>query len=147
MIGIRRGASRPLFTLAALAGLLLAGCAEQQRSATPTGRVFAADLAGGAKKCTAPTPDLSAGQTSTVAMNVGNDGGWCGVTVQNRGRPFDTGLLSARPENGKVLVRRVGDITRIDYTPNSRFAGTDSFAVKLIPGDSVVKVNVTVTAP
>jgi len=147
MIGIRQGATRPLFTLAALAALLLAGCAEQQRAATPTGRVFAADLAGGAKKCTAPAPDLSAGQTSNATMTVGNDGGWCGITVANRGRPFDTGLLTGRPDNGKVLVRRVGDTTRIDYTPNARFTGTDSFAVKLIPGDSVVKVSVTVTAP
>lgn len=147
MIGIRQGASRPLFTLAALAALMLSGCTEPQRAAGPTGRVFAADLAGGAKKCTAPTPDLAAGQTATVAMTVGNDGGWCGVTVQNRGKPFDTGLLTGRPNNGKVLVRRVGDTTRIDYTPNARFTGTDSFAVKLIPGDSVVKVNVTVTAP
>ena len=67
--------------------------------------------------------------------------------MANRGRPFDTGLLTGRPDNGKVLVRRVGDTTRIDYTPNARFTGTDSFAVKLIPGDSVVKVAVTVTAP
>jgi hypothetical protein len=41
----------------------------------------------------------------------------------------------------------VGDETRIDYTPDRRFAGSDAFTVKLIPGDATIKVAVTVTAP
>ena len=46
-----------------------------------------------------------------------------------------------------MLIHEVGDNTRIDYTPDRGFSGTDSFAVKLIPGDAKVIVAVTVTAP
>jgi hypothetical protein len=37
-------------------------------------------------------------------------------------------------------------VTRIDYTPNKGFVGTDAFAVKLIPGDATVRVAVTAAA-
>ena len=50
-------------------------------------------------------------------MKLGNDGGWCAITVNNGGRPFDAGLLAAAPAHGKVLVHTVGNNTRIDYTP------------------------------
>jgi hypothetical protein len=141
--------SRPQAAWVAVAGcvLLLVGCANQAGAPASRERVFAADMVGGARKCEAPTPSLTDGQTSDVQMKVANDGGWCGVTVAQRsGRPFDSGLLSARPSRGKVAVNRVGDVTRIAYTPAPGFTGTDSFAVRLIPGESVVRVAVTVTA-
>jgi hypothetical protein len=62
-------------------------------------------------------------------------------------KPFDAGLLISRPSHGSVLIHEVGDDTRIDYTPDRRFAGTDAFEVKLIPGEETIKVAVTVTAP
>ena len=62
------------------------------------------------------------------------------------GRPYDSSLLTARPSNGKVVVKRVGDVTRIDYTPNKGFVGTDSFSVKMIPGDATVQVSVASAA-
>jgi hypothetical protein len=78
-------------------------------------------------------------------MTVGNDGGWCAITVtQPHGEPFDAGLLTQRPLHGKVLIHKVGDATRIDYTPDPNFTGTDSFAVSLIPGDPVIRAAVTV---
>ncbi len=46
-----------------------------------------------------------------------------------------------------MLIHEVGDDTRIDYTPDRRFTGSDSFTVKLIPGEERLKVAVTVTAP
>lgn len=139
--------SRPTSAWVALvaAAVLVTGCADQNRPMGSRERVFAADLAGGAKSCDAAKPDLKDGQTSDVAMKVGNDGGWCGILLQRSGRAFDSSLLTVRPAHGKVAVIRVGDATRIGYTPNLGFAGTDSFAVKLIPGDATVKVAVTVT--
>ena len=139
--------SRPASAWVALAavGLIVTACAQPGATGSRE-RVFATDLAGGARKCEAPTPSPTDGQTTQVAMKMANDGGWCGVSVSRSGRPFDTGLLTTRPTHGKVVVTRVGDVTRITYTPPPRFAGTDSFAVKLIPGDATVQVTATVTA-
>lgn len=140
---------RPFITRAApwLLGstaLLLAGC--NQPGFGSRERVYAADVTGGAKKCEAPSPSLSDGKTAEVTMKVANDGGWCGVSLSRSGRPYDAALLTARPSHGKVVVNRVGDTTRIAYTPAQRFVGSDTFSVKLIPGDAVVRVTATVTA-
>jgi len=124
--------------------LMLAGC--NQPGGGSRERVFAADLMGAAKKCEAPTLSLSDGRAFEVTMKVANDGGWCGINLSRSGRPYDSALLSARPSNGRVAVNRVGDVTRVAYTPAPRFTGTDTFAVKLIPGDATVRVAVTVTA-
>ena len=79
-------------------------------------------------------------------MKVGNDGGWCGLRAQQAGdKPFEAGLLTVRPEHGDVLIHEVGDDTRIDYTPDRGFSGSDAFAVKVIPGDATINVAVAVT--
>jgi hypothetical protein len=126
----------------ALAALLLQSCAQQP--AGPTVRMYAADLAGAAKSCTVPKVAPAAGQSTEVAVKVGNDGGWCGITVNNGGRPFAAGLLESAPAHGKVLIHTVGNDTRIDYTPERGFGGTDAFSVKLIPGDAIVRASVSV---
>ena len=146
MIAIRLSRPASAWVALAAAGLLVSGCVEPAGAPGSRDRVFAADMAGGARKCEAPAPDLRDGQPTDVAMKVANDGGWCGVMAQRGGRAFDSGLLTTRPANGKVVMNRVGDATRVAYTPTKGFTGTDSFAVKLIPGDSVVRVAVTVTA-
>lgn len=128
---------------AAVAALLLQGCAE--KPAGPPARVFAADMAGAAKSCNVPPVTPVAGRTIDVAMKVANDGGWCAVTVNNNGKPYSAGLLVTPPSHGKPLIHTVGNDTRIDYTPDARYAGTDSFTVRLIPGDAVLRVTVTVT--
>ncbi|HYZ24536.1 MAG TPA: Ig-like domain-containing protein, partial [Rhodopila sp.] len=111
-----------------LAGLMLQGCAE--KTATAAGpRVYLADLQGQAKQCDAPKLTPAAGQTADVAMKLGNDGGWCGVSVS----PNGPGLLISRPAHGTVNIHQVGDVTRIDYTPARGFAGSDNFAVKIVP--------------
>jgi hypothetical protein len=111
-------------------------------------RVYAADLAGAAKVCEAPDIAPQAGAATEVALKLANDGGWCGLRLRQGGtKPFDAGLLTVRPTHGSVLIHEVGDDTRIDYTPDRRFAGTDTFTVKLIPGAETIKVAVTVTAP
>ena len=132
------------FGLALVAtALLLQACAQQAPSGPPA-RVFAADMSGAAKVCTAPPVTPAPGQTLDAAIKLGNDGGWCAITVNNNGRPFEAGLLTAEPRHGKVLIHTVGNDTRIDYTPAPRFSGPDSFAVRLIPPDATIRVTVAV---
>jgi hypothetical protein len=138
---------RPPFAWAALIAVLLVGACGQQSGPAPSReRVFAADMTGAARKCEAPRTSLTDGQTTNVEIKVANDGGWCGLMLQRDGRPYDSSLLTGRPNSGKVVVNRVGDFTRISYTPNTGFTGGDAFAVRLIPGDAIVRVTVIVTA-
>ena len=133
----------PVATVAAVA---LQGCAQKPPLAPHTSLpVYQTDLLGAAKVCTVANPALQPGKTVDVAMAVTNDGGWCAITVHQAGpEPYAAGLLAGRPAHGKVLVHSVGDETRVDYTPVARFAGTDGFSVRLLPGDPVIRVAVTV---
>ncbi len=125
-------------------GLVLQACGGPAAPASST-RLFATDFAGAARSCSAPKPELKEGETAAVTMTVGNDGGWCAITVaQPNGRPFDAGLLTDRPGHGKVFIHEVGNDTRIDYTPDRGFHGSDSFTATLIPGNPRMKVDVTV---
>jgi hypothetical protein len=142
------GARHVAETMLLLAGLVLAGCSHNEAPAGSTLRVYAADLAGAAKVCEVPKLNPVGAGGSTAPMRLTNDGGWCAIRVHQEGpKPFDAGLLTTRPNHGNVLIHEVGDDTRIDYTPDRGFAGTDAFAVKLIPGNAVIQVAVTVTAP
>jgi hypothetical protein len=142
--------SRPGFSLLAvvLAGVLLQGCAGGEVSGLGGNRVFSADMTGAAKSCSAPRPTVRNGQQTEVTMVLGNDGGWCAITTaQANSSAFSAGLLTERPAHGKVFIHQVNGATRIDYTPDRGFRGSDSFAVKLIPGEPVIKAAVTVNAP
>jgi len=130
----------------AAAALLLQACAEKPPLGPPI-RMFAVDLAGAAKNCTAPQVTPAAGQTTDAALKLGNDGGWCAIAVNNGGKPFNAGLLTTPPAHGKVLIHTVGNDTRIDYTPQARFDGADAFSVRLVPGDAAIRVSVTVSPP
>lgn len=132
-------------TMAATAALLQA-CAAPPPPA-PASRIFAADMAGGAKSCVVPKVAPVAGQDTPVAIKVGNDGGWCGLTINNSGKPYAAGLLVADPAHGKVYIHSVGDDTRIDYTPDHGFNGSDGFTVRLIPGDATIRASVAVVPP
>lgn len=107
--------------------------------------MFAADMVGGAKQCTASKPELKPGQQASATMQVANDGGWCAVRVALDEHPYAAGLLTTPAEHGKVFIHPVGDATRIDYTPAPGYAGPDAFVVQLIPGDPSLRVAVTVT--
>jgi hypothetical protein len=133
------------FWLAMVAAALMVQSCAQGPPAGPTARVYAADMAGAARSCTVPQVTPAAGRQTDVAMKVGNNGGWCAITVNNGGRPFDAGLLTSPPARGKVLIHTVGDNTRIDYTPDTRFTGTDSFTVSLLPGNATIRATVSVT--
>jgi hypothetical protein len=140
-----------LWSLLALP-VALSACTKPETAAAPrsTLPIYSADLLGGAKLCTVPdTVALRDGQLTETTMTVGNDGGWCGLKVSLPGPvPFDNGLVSreARPANGRVHVHAVGDYTRIDYTPDAGFVGSDAFTVELRPGSTRVKVAVQVQA-
>ena len=124
---------------------LLQACAEKPPAPHVAGTpVFAADMTGGAKQCSASNPVLKDGQTVAATMQLGNDGGWCAIQVARDGKPYAAGLLIARAAHGVVFIHPVGDDTRIDYTPARGFAGPDAFTVKLIPGDPSLHVTVTV---
>jgi hypothetical protein len=146
----RAGAMRHVAVTAVLltGTLLLAGCFAKPGPPGSKLRIYAADVTGEAKVCEVPKVSPVAGQSIQAAIKVVNDGGWCGVRVHMDGpKPFGAGLLTARPAHGAVTIHMVGDDTRIDYTPDNKFAGDDSFAVQLVPGDATVQVAVSVVAP
>ncbi|WP_160000426.1 hypothetical protein [Roseomonas sp. 18066] len=145
MIATRSTALMAVIALPAL----LAACAKPTTGpAAVSSRlpIYAADMMGASSLCTVPdAPKLTDAQATEVPMVIGNDGGFCGLRVAKPGpEPFDAGLLTARAANGRVRVQSVGDYTRIDYIADAGFVGTDSFAVRLLPGSTSVKVNVTV---
>jgi len=58
--------------------------------------------------------------------------------------------VKSRPAHGRVYIQPVNRQTRIEYTANNGYAGTDSFSVALRPRaanapDSVLRVDVNVT--
>jgi hypothetical protein len=146
MDGMRQGSYPAGWLAIAATALLLQACAEKPPSGPPI-RVYAADVTGGAKSCEVPKVAPVAGQETPVMVKVGNDAGWCGITVSNGSKPYAAGLLATAPAHGKVLIHTVGNDTRIDYTPQRGFAGSDAFSVKLIPGDAIIRASVSVVPP
>jgi hypothetical protein len=141
----RLGADSAL--LIPLAGLawLLQGCAQEAPPSRPPATVYSVDLKGAARVCTvSKSPVLADGKATDAQIVVGNDGGWCAITVAAGDQPYSAGLLTRRPAHGKVYIHTVGYSTRIDYTPERGFAGADSFVVELLPGSPTVHVSVTV---
>ena len=134
--------TKPLTALTAV--LALGACAAPPPPA-PT-----VDLnVGISKLCEAPNVDLASG-TATTTIRMSNDG-WCSVAASDGGAPYVLGRVTVRPANGRIVVQSVGTDTRIEYTPNERFTGTDQFTVALRPRsasapDVPVQVAVTVGA-
>jgi hypothetical protein len=129
---------------ALLLGLLaLAGC--KDGPAPRATRVYAIDMNGKARTCNAPTVDTTAGKATDATINMSNEGGWCGVTTRQGGRPYSAGLVQTRAQHGIVHVHTVGDDTRVDFVPDAGFTGQDKFSVRLIPGNATLNVAVTVT--
>lgn len=134
--------------LSAKAWLCLAATMILTQGCAPQGQwsgVFRADMTGGARTCVAPATSVADGQSVVAQMQVSNEGGWCGITTSRGGTAFASYLLVTRPAHGRVFAHRVGGNTRIDYTPDQGFTGTDSFAVRMIPGNAVIQGAVNVT--
>lgn len=131
----------------AVLGLAVAGlqaCAPQA-TRTPTRQYFV-DQGGIAPTCTTSKIELKDGQEATAEMTVGGGAGRCSFSFSRDGNPYGAGLLTLRPEHGKVYVHTVGDDTRIDYTPQPTHSGPDRFVVTLVPGNASLRVNVTAIA-
>ncbi len=127
------------------AAIALSGCAAKAPPAPP-----AVDLQneGIAKTCTPSAVDLAAAAPATIAMT--NDG-WCGVvTAEKDGQPFKLGLVKTRPAHGRVYIQPVNGQTRVEYTANAGFVGSDNFTVALVSrtantSDTPLRVDVAVT--
>lgn len=134
-----------------LALTLAAGCVEKPSVAASGVKLYAVDFAGAAAKCTAPADvKLTPGHETEVAMSVSNEGGWCAFKVDQSDaklggpKPFAASLVTVRAAHGKVYIHTVGEDTRVDYTPDARYAGPDAFTVEMLPGDLSIHTNVTV---
>lgn len=128
----------------AFAAVLALGACAAKPPAPP-----AVDLnVGISKTCEASNVDLASG-TATATIRMSGDG-WCAMrAAEADGQPFLLGLVRARPEHGRVLIHKVGNQTRAEYTPNPGYAGTDAFTVDLRSRtanapDAKVQVAVTV---
>ncbi len=103
-----------------------------------------------AKTCTPTNPDFTKPGPYNAAITMTNDG-WCGAfAVERDGRPYVLGLVRTRPSHGRVLIQKVENASRVEYTPNTGFTGSDTFTVALRPNQSsaedipmAVSVNVT----
>ena len=101
------------------------------------------------KVCTPTNPDFTKPGPYNAGIAMSNDG-WCGVfAVERDGRPFSLGLVRARPAHGRVFIQKVENATRVEYTPDAGFAGTDAFTVALRSNqsgaeDSTMAVSVNV---
>lgn len=123
----------------------LSGCAKPQAPVSNT-RLYAIDQVGAATRCSVQPVSVRPGQNASTKMTLANSGGWCAVTLTKPGGgPFDAGLVVQSPLHGKIYIHTVGDGTRIDYTPAPYYHGIDRFAVKLLPGEGGLAVQVSVT--
>ncbi|MSP30379.1 MAG: hypothetical protein EXR09_08025 [Acetobacteraceae bacterium] len=158
MATIKMMSHHALLTGLGAVSLLITGCQDPPGNRP---RVYAVDMAGAAKSCAVSAVDLSGGKSADATMAVGNDGGWCAIAVSQsageapsaevfggrglaRRKPYTAGLVQTRAQRGQLQIHTVGDETRVDYTPDHGFTGTDHFAVQLLPNNSVMKVAVTV---
>ena len=130
----------------AAAVIALQGCAPTQTSTQVAAEQF---NEGVARTCNASALQVAPGGTANSTISMTNDG-WCALrTTEADGQAFQLGLVRTRPAHGFVLIRRVSGRTRIEYTPNERYVGTDSFTVALRSrtasgADATVHVAVTV---
>lgn len=130
-------------TLAAV--IALSGCAAK---APPAAQAVDLQNEGIAKTCTSSAVDLAAAAPATIAMT--NDG-WCSVVTAEKDRqPFKFGLVKSRPAHGRVYIQPVNGQTRVEYTANAGFVGSDSFTVALVSHvtstpDTPLRVDVAVT--
>jgi hypothetical protein len=125
----------------AVAAFLISGCAQKGG----WNGIYAIDAAGGARTCVAPATSPPDGKAVLAQIQVSNEGGWCGISLNRGGVAYDSYLMVTRPTHGRIFAHHVGNNTRIDYTPDAGFVGTDRFAIRLIPGNAEFEAAVTVT--
>jgi hypothetical protein len=127
-----------------LAALALQACEKPGPAPAISGaRLYSHDMEGKASLCAVPNNVLIVdGKDNALSMTTGGNG-WCGIPLRGPGGAYSAGLLTQHAQNGKVYVHTVGDDTRIDYIPKAGTVVADTFVVRLIPGDAIVRVTVT----
>ena len=131
----------------ATTAIAVTGCAPQ---ATQVAGAAQESNEGIAKTCTSSPVDFGAGNSATATVSMTNDG-WCALhTKDKNGEPFKFGLVKVKPQQGYILIQKIGGETRIEYTPENRYVGADHFSVALASNqantpDSTIQVAVTVT--
>lgn len=134
------------FLAVAATAIALQGCAPTQTPAQLSGEQF---NEGAAKTCNASPLQVAPGATANATISMTNDG-WCALrATEADGRAYQLGLVRIRPAHGIVRISRVSGRTRIEYEPNERYVGTDSFTFDLRSrtvnaADAKVTVAVTV---
>lgn len=125
----------------------VAGCAPQR----PPAPAATADLnVGIAKTCTPSPVDPSSGSGGSATISMTNDG-WCAIRTKDKdGKPFKFGLVKAKSQHGRILIQKIGGETRVEYTPENNYVGTDRFSVALAANeastpDSTIQVTVNVS--
>ena len=102
--------------------------------------------------CEVAPVNVADGGIASVTMRVSSEGGYCAARLTtSAGKPFDSYLLPIEPSHGTAKITRYDGKTSLEYTPNTLFAGQDSFTGKLIIKGrdryTTLTVNVTVVAP
>ena len=116
-----------LIAMATIA-VALQGCGPQN----PSAQVYGEDVDGIAKTCEPSTVDFAKTPTANATISMTNDG-WCAVrAVEADGTPFKLALVRTRPDHGRVLIQPVSGKTRVEYTPNPGYVGSDQFTVALV---------------
>ena len=138
--------NKHLIAMAATA-VAVAGCAPQ-KPAAPASTV---DLnVGIAKTCTPSPVDLSLSSSASATITMTNDG-WCAIRTKDKdGQPFKFGLVKAKSQHGRILIQKIGGETRVEYTPENSYVGSDRFSVALASNaanapDSTIQVTVNVS--
>lgn len=102
--------------------------------------------------CDTPPVRANAAVPPTIAMTVGNDGGFCAARFAqpNGGGPFASFLVTEPPRHGDPLIYNYNGQTVVTYTPTTGYAGPDAMTVEFVPGPhetrSTLRIAITVHA-
>ena len=132
-----------LFAAASLAVLALQACAPK-----PSDTFVAVDELndGIAKTCSFTPAQPKSGASVEATITMTNDG-WCSFRAsETKGNAYLLGLVKQRPAHGELQIRKWGGESRVEYTPNPGYTGTDKFAVALRPNDGSADAAVVLTA-
>ena len=132
--------------LAAVAVLALQACAPR-----PTPQTVEVDPLneGIAKTCTYSPVQPTPGASVEANITMTNDG-WCAFRASEKlGSAYLLGLVKQRPQHGELQIRKWNGESRVEYTANPGYTGSDRFTVALRPqgggADATIVLTATVT--
>ncbi len=115
------------------AAALLAGCAKPPVPVVEAPMQLPPHQGSPAAVCTVAPFHAVSGGTTTVAMTVSNDGGYCAASLTaDNGQPYDAALVHTKPLHGEDMVQHYNGKTSVEYSAKPGYVGHDSFPVQLI---------------